>query len=128
MGCAQQHRRFPELQIVPAENDVSWLYHFMYRLDHAYERFRHLQRVTLSMLPSEYVKRQLHASFQFEEVGMDLINRFGAENLLWSSDYPHTDSTWPHSREFIDAHFKGIPGDVTAQIVGANAARLYHLD
>jgi len=87
-----------------------------------------LKGVTLSLLPSEYVKRQLHASFQFEEVGMDLINRFGAGNMLWSSDYPHTDSTWPHSREFIDGHFKGIPGDVTAKIVGANAASLYHLD
>jgi predicted TIM-barrel fold metal-dependent hydrolase len=120
--------RFPKLQIVSAENDVSWLYHFMYRLDHAYDRFRHFEGVNLSMLPSEYVKRQLHASFQFEEVGMDLINRFGAENIMWSSDYPHTDSTWPRSREFIDGHFQGIPGDVTQKIVGANAAHLYHLD
>jgi len=120
--------RFPKLQIVSAENDVSWLYHFMYRLDHAYDRFRHFEGVNLSMLPSEYVKRQLHASFQFEEVGMDLINRFGAGNIMWSSDYPHTDSTWPRSREFIDGHFKGIPVDVTQKIIGANAARLYHLD
>jgi predicted TIM-barrel fold metal-dependent hydrolase len=59
---------------------------------------------------------------------MDLINRFGAENILWSSDYPHTDSTWPRSREFIDEHFKGIPVGVTQKIVGANAAHLYHLD
>lgn len=119
--------RFPKLQIVSAENDVSWLYHFMYRLDHAYDRFRHFEGVNLSMLPSEYVKRQLHASFQFEEVGMDLVNRFGAGNIMWSSDYPHTDSTWPRSREFIAGHFQGIPADVTQKIVGANVASLYHL-
>ena len=99
----------------------------MYRLDHAYDRFRHFEGVNLSMLPSEYVKRQLHASFQFEEVGMDLINRFGAGNIMWSSDYPHTDSTWPRSREFIAGHFQGIPNEVTQQIVGANVASLYHL-
>ncbi len=119
--------RYPKLQLVSAENDISWLYHFMYRLDHAYERFQHLQGVKLSMLPSEYIKRQLHASFQFEEVGMDLINRFGAENILWSSDYPHTDSTWPRSREFIDELFHDIPQAVTQQIVGDNAANLYGL-
>ncbi len=80
------------------------------------------------MLPSEYVKRQLHASFQFEEVGMDLINRFGAENMLWSSDYPHTDSTWPHSRQFIEELFQGIPREATQKIVGGNVASLYHIN
>ena len=59
--------RFPKLQIVSAENDVSWIPHFLYRLDHAYDRFRHFEGVNLPMLPSEYMKRNVVATFQFEQ-------------------------------------------------------------
>lgn len=120
--------RFPRLQLVSAENDVTWLDHFMYRADHSYERFRYREPVKLSMLPSEYIRRQLHVCFQFEELGMDLIHRLGAENIMWSSDYPHSDSTWPRSREFIQGITKAIPADATRKIVSTNAARLYGLE
>src|SRR2546426_12799736 len=49
--------RFPRLKLVSAENDISWVPHFMYRLDHAYDRLRHFEGLTLPMLPSEYMKR-----------------------------------------------------------------------
>ena len=49
--------RFPQLKIVSAENDVSWIPHFMYRIDHAYDRLRHFEGVSLQMMPSEYIKR-----------------------------------------------------------------------
>ena len=120
--------RFPKLQLVSAENDVSWIPHFMYRLDHAYDRFRHFEGVNLSMLPSEYVRRNVVATFQFEKATADFTRQlFGAERLMWSSDYPHTDSTWPKSREFIADAFKGMPEADIQKIVGGNVARVYRL-
>jgi predicted TIM-barrel fold metal-dependent hydrolase len=120
--------RFPNLKLISAENDVSWVPHFMYRIDHAYDRFRHFQGLTLPMLPSEYVKRQVYATFQFESVGRDLVDAYGAERMMWSSDYPHTDSPWPHSREYIEgAAFKRITPEETQKIVADNAARLYQI-
>ncbi|HJY84831.1 MAG TPA: amidohydrolase family protein, partial [Candidatus Binatia bacterium] len=98
--------RFPRLKLVSAENDISWIPHFMYRLDHAYERLRHFEGLTLSMLPSEYMKRNVVATFQFESANVDFTRQvFGAEHIAWASDYPHNDSTWPRSQEFIARAF-----------------------
>ena len=121
--------RFPKLQIVSAENDVSWIPHFLYRLDHAYDRFRHFEGVNLSMLPSEYMKRNVVATFQFEQATADFTRQlFGAEHIMWSADYPHTDSTWPHSREFIDEAFKDMPEEDIQKVVGGNVARIYSVN
>ena len=118
--------RFPKLRIVSAENDVSWLPHFMYRLDHAYDRLRHIEGLTLSMLPSEYIKRNIWATFQFETSNVEFTRQaVGTEQIMWSSDYPHTDSPWPRSREFIAGAFEDMREDDVAKIVGGNAAELY---
>ena len=121
--------RFPRLKLVSAENDISWIPHFMYRLDHTYERLRHIDGLTLSMLPSQYMKRNVVATFQFESTNVDFTRQtFGAENIAWASDYPHNDSTWPRSREFIAEAFTGIPEEDVQKIVGSNAACLYGID
>lgn len=118
--------RFPRLKLVSAENDISWVPHFLYRLDHAYDRLRHLQGLTLPMLPSEYMKRNVVATFQFETTNVDFTRQiFGAEHIAWSSDYPHTDSTWPRSQDMIAEAFAGIPEEDVRKIVGGNVARLY---
>ena len=55
-------------------------------------------------------------------------HRAGLKNVLWSTDYPHSDSTWPKSREALAEHFKDVPADEKALIAGGNAARLYGLN
>jgi len=121
--------RFPRLKIVSAENDVSWIPHFMYRLDHAYDRLRHLEGLSLPLLPSEYLKRNVWATFQFETSNVDFTRQsFGADHIMWSSDYPHTDSPWPRSREFIAEAFKNIPQTDRVKITAGNAALLYGIN
>ncbi len=121
--------RFPRLKVVSAECDVSWMPHFMYRLDHAYERLRHFENISLPKMPSEYIKRQVYATFQFETIRPDLVEVYGADQMMWSSDYPHTDSPWPRSREYVEgAAFARISPAETQKIVADNAARLYGLN
>jgi predicted TIM-barrel fold metal-dependent hydrolase len=119
--------RFPELKIVSAENDVGWMPHFMYRMDHAYEKFGTLATEPLPMRPSEYIKRQVWATFLDDPVGPKTYELFGENNYMWGSDFPHTDSTWPKSREVIAKDFAGVPDEVTRKITFDNAARLYGL-
>ena len=120
--------RFPQLQIVSVENDVSWLPHFIYRLDHVYDRYRHVENLKLSLLPGEYLRRNVAATFQFEGDTAAFTRRFfGVEGLMWSSDYPHNDSTWPRSREIITAGFQDLPADDVQKIIAGNAARIYRL-
>ena len=117
--------RFPKLKIVSAENDTGWLPHYMYRLDHAFEKWGVQMAEPLEMKPSEYIRRQLWATFQDDPIGPMTWQFFGADNYMWASDFPHTDSTWPHSREVIAHNFAGVPEEVTRKIVCDNAAKLY---
>jgi predicted TIM-barrel fold metal-dependent hydrolase len=119
--------RFLRLKLVSAENDVGWLPHYMYRLDHAWEKYSALTSEPLPLKPSDYMRRQLWATFQDDPVGPGTYKFFGTNNYMWASDFPHTDSTWPNSRKVIEKDFAGVPEDVTRKIVFENAAKLYRL-
>ena len=49
------------------------------------------------------------------------------ENMMWSTDYPHSDSTWPHSWKYINEAFVGVPDDERAQLLAGNAIKNYRL-
>jgi len=119
--------RFPKLTIVSAENDTGWLPHYMYRADHAWEKFRFFEKEPLPMAPSAYIKRQLYATFQDDPIGPSTWDYFGADNYMWASDFPHTDSTWPNSLNVIKRDFAKVPAEVTQKIVADNAIRLYRM-
>jgi predicted TIM-barrel fold metal-dependent hydrolase len=74
--------------------------------------------------PSEYFKRQVYATFQDDPVGLATCRFLEADNLLWASDYPHVESTWPHSQSVIKQHFAEVEED-RHKILYANAAKLY---
>jgi len=121
--------RFPRLKLVSAENDTGWLPHFMYRLDHAYHKYGKLSGIRdLELKPSDYLRRQLWATFQDDPTGTVTYQFFGADRYMWASDFPHTDSTWPHSQEVIRRDFAGVPEEVTRKIVCDNAAQLYGIE
>jgi len=119
--------RFPYLKFVSAENEVGWLPFFLQKLDQAQEEYRYLYPTPLKLTPSEYFRRQIFATFIDDRVGVASREFIGMENIMWSSDYPHTVSTWPHSREVVERDFKGVPENEKRQIVRENAARLYNL-
>ena len=77
------------------------------------------------MLPSEYFKRQGYATFGDDSVGLLTREVMGVDSLMWGSDYPHDEGTFPHSMDVIDRTFKDLPGEETRKIVGENAAKLY---
>jgi uncharacterized protein len=118
--------RYPRLKLVSTENDIGWLPHFLYRLDHNHGLG--VQPNLPPLLPSEYAKRQLWATFQDDPCGVALYKMYGEDNFMWASDFPHLDSTWPHSREVIKQKCASIPDAVTRKIVCDNASRLYELE
>jgi len=119
--------RFPELRIVSAENDIGWLPHIMYRMDHAFEKYGAMLPERLAMRPSEYVRRQVWATFQDDAVGAATYGIFGEDNYMWASDFPHTDSTFPESHAWIEKNFQGVPAAIRHKIVCANVAQLYRM-
>ncbi|HEY3942331.1 MAG TPA: amidohydrolase family protein, partial [Acidimicrobiales bacterium] len=77
--------------------------------------------------PSTFWATQFHATFEDDLVGMRTIDLLGADTLMWASDYPHPDSTWPESVDVVEKHFQGIADDIKQKIVWKNAAGLYDL-
>jgi predicted TIM-barrel fold metal-dependent hydrolase len=120
--------RFPRLKIVSAENDTGWIPHFMYRLDHGYKKYWANAKIRkLEMAPSDYIRRQVYATFQDDPIGPATWSFFGEDNYMWASDFPHGDCTWPNSRKVIASDFAGAPEAVTGKIVFDNAVKLYSL-
>jgi len=117
--------RHPRLRIVSAENDTGWIPHFLYRMDHVFEKYGAMWSEPLPEPPSAYLRRQLFATFQDDPVGPLTHALFGAENYMWASDFPHSDSTFPESRSWIAKNFASVPESVKRRIVCRNAAALY---
>lgn len=121
--------RFPNLKIVSAEHDIGWLPHFMYRLDHTLEKYRDLYKMyELKKTPSEYMKRNVWATFQDDPVGPQFAETYGRDNFMWASDFPHSDSTWPKSQDIITRDLGRLAAETAENICYRNAARLYHID
>lgn len=119
--------RFPKLKIVSAENDIGWVPYFLERIDYIFDRRRNFFSMDLSRkeLPSAMVKRNTYFTFMRDRVGVINRHLIGLEHVLWSSDYPHNDSTWPRSQEMIDYLMQGVPDDERRMIVAENAAAMY---
>ncbi len=118
--------RFPTLRIVSAENDVGWFPNWVHRLDHVYSKIGN-PRPRLTMKPSEYVKRNISATFQDDPLGPGTWKFFGEDNYMWASDFPHADSTFPNSVKTIGENFSGVPAEIRRKIVFGNANQLYGL-
>jgi predicted TIM-barrel fold metal-dependent hydrolase len=119
--------RFPRLNMVSAENDVSWLPFTIQRWDQAFAHMRHMYPTPLKLKPSDYFHRQIYATFIDDPLGVKYRHQIGVDNVMWSSDYPHTNSTWPHSREVIVRDFAEVPETEKLKIVRQNVIRLYGL-
>ncbi len=120
--------RFPQLRVVLAEYDLSWLHPFLSKMDGTLERARSESpdSPTIAALPSELIKRQVYITFQEDRIGVLGADVFKmADNYMWASDYPHGGSTWPRSREVNQSQFRGLADDIERKLTWENAAKFY---
>lgn len=125
--------RFPRLQVVSAELNCGWLPFFLRRIDERFQA-RGVQvrgnpfPTSLTLKPSEYFRRQLYATFIDDPFGIAHRHEIGVENMLWSSDFPHSATFWPRSREKIAEDFASVGGEDKQKILAQNTAKLYRFD
>ena len=121
--------RHPKLKIVSAEADGGWIPHYMYRMDHAYERHRHWMRGReLEKRPSEYFREHIYFTFQDDYTAFQFKDHLNIERMMWANDYPHSDSTWPWSQRMLDEQLTHMAADERDRILHDNAAELYGID
>ena len=125
--------RYPELRVGSVETELVWAAHFLEQMDFTYsqrppgEGYR-WRRFEEDMLPSDYFHRNVFLSFQESALGIRLRDVIGVETMLWGSDYPHVESTFPRSRQILDGILSDCTEDEKVKIAGGNAARVYNLD
>jgi len=119
--------RHPTLRFVLVECGIGWIPYFLERMDQTFEKHRFWTQSIIKEKPSTYWYRQGYATFIRDLVGVRERHHAGVGNIMWSTDYPHSDSTWPRSREALAEHCRDVPADEQALIAGGNAARLYGL-
>jgi predicted TIM-barrel fold metal-dependent hydrolase len=117
--------RYPRLRVVFGESGIGWIPYVLDRMDFEYED--QYKDLPLKMKPSDYWRRQCKATFQYDRIGLKLIDEMGAETLMWGSDYPHPDGIWPESEKYISEQFKELSPEVTRMITCDNAGRFYGL-
>jgi hypothetical protein len=80
----------------------------------------------IGSLPSEIFRRQVFTTYEDEGLGVEPIPRIGADNVMWASDYPHGDSTWPHSRKALaESPLARHGAEILRKVTCETAARVY---
>ena len=122
--------RHPGLRFVLCEQRSHWVPETLRDLDSLWlSRARDYSPPVLPRLPSEYwrdncfVGASFMARFEFE-----MRDQVGLPNLLWGSDYPHPEGTWPYTELALRGTFAGAPTDEVRQVVGMNAVKVFNLD
>ena len=132
--------RHPDLQFVFTEQGTAWIPEELMRLDYFFERMRSAsgsQEIEwglpvvgkLSLKPSEYWARQCHVGASFiRPAEVPLRDVVGVDRIMWGSDYPHKESSYPYSLEALRLSFADVPEPEVQAMIGGNAAELYGFD
>ena len=118
--------RYPRLKFVLVENEVSWIPFYLTQYDKYWSREKNLDS-PLTMLPSEYFLRQFYATFFNDPPSRWVFGTWGSDNLMWSNDYPHPNSTWPESWNVITRDLGHVSEAVRSRLLRDNARELYKL-
>ena len=129
--------RFPGLNFVLAENEIGWVPWVLEQWDFTFLKGRSGSRIgsasdrfyraesPMQLLPSEYWQRQVYSTFFNDSVGARMLSWWGADNCMWSSDFPHGDSTWPHTQHVLARDLDDLSEETRAKVVCDNVAKLY---
>lgn len=122
--------RYPKLMVGSVEQELSWVPHFLDRLDYNYTQRAprpDSYRFKGNALPSDFFHSNVFLGFQEDALGIRDRHIIGVDSLQWGSDYPHAESTFPKSREIIEEILVDCTEEEKAKIVGGNSARIYRL-
>lgn len=118
--------RFPRLRVALLEGNCSWAPWLLHRLDEHQEWVGWYDAPDLRRKPSEYFRERCFVSVDADEKTVThYVDWFGDDNLVFSTDFPHGDSMYPHAVETF--HTLPLPERSRRKVLGANWGRLYDL-
>ena len=124
--------RYPNLKLTYAEGQLGWIPYILERADKVWEHNRGWagDADLVPEPPSTYYHQQIFACFFEDEHGLTdvALEKIGVDNVLFETDYPHSDSTWPHTKEVATKMMGHLPDDTVRKLVRGNAIKILDLD
>jgi len=122
--------RFSNLKVAYSEGQIGWIPHLLHRMDVVWEENRGWGGVAdkVPNPPSSYFADHVYGCFFDDPNGLLLIDEIGEDNITYESDYPHSDSTWPRTREIAEKQMAGLTDEQRYKVVRGNAIKLFGLD
>jgi predicted TIM-barrel fold metal-dependent hydrolase len=122
-------RKFPTLQFALSEGGTGWLPYWLERIDYVYQQHRFWTHQDFGdRLPSEVARAHFTFCFISDRTGVEDRCSIGIDNITWECDYPHSDSSWPHSPESVAKQLDGVPVDEVNKMTHENAMRIFRYD
>ncbi|MFC3172767.1 amidohydrolase family protein [Novosphingobium bradum] len=119
--------RFPKMRWAIIESGVGWMSWMAEYMDRTWEKQRFWTDSQLKDYPSTYMDRNIWGSFINDRLGVVNRNQPGGRNIMWSSDYPHSETTFPNSYDVIARDFAGVPTAEVQAIVGDIARAFFQV-
>jgi uncharacterized protein len=116
---------FPRLKIIIVEGGIGWIAAVIHTMDHWWEDHHRWLKPHLDEKPSVYCHRQFYFTFEEDRAGLLTRELLNVDHLMWGSDYPHTEGTFPRSREQVAKDFAGLEEGLVRNLVAENCRRLY---
>lgn len=122
--------RFPDLKVAFSEGQIGWIPYVLNRADVVWRENRAWGGVaeTVPRPPSELFAGHVFGCFFDDAHGLASLDEIGVDNVTYESDYPHSDSTWPRTRQVAEEQMGHLPDDTIEKIVRGNAIRMLGLD
>src|SRR5262249_38322159 len=119
--------RFPNLKLLFAEAQIGWVPYVISRADDAWNQMRWTFEDRLPDPPSTYYHGRIHSCFLRDPVGFELLDRLGLQQVLFETDYPHEDGTFPRTPQILAELVGHLPQDAVDRIARTNAIDLFGL-
>jgi predicted TIM-barrel fold metal-dependent hydrolase len=122
--------RFPTLSIAYSEGQIGWIPYILERADTVWEENRGWGGVAdkVKRPPSTYFREHVYGCFFDDAHGLRSLDEIGLETVTFETDYPHSDSTWPHTKKIAEDLMKDLTQEQVDAICRGNAIRMLHLD
>ncbi|HEY4135018.1 MAG TPA: amidohydrolase family protein [Alphaproteobacteria bacterium] len=127
-GIVERH---PKLNVSFAECRVGWVPFLISWMDRQVHERKPDPDVKLTMLPSEYIKRNVTFTFEEDAVGVELVKTdwgYIKDSAIWGADYPHEQGTWPNPKPVIDKMFAGADEKLKRAVLFDRAARIFSIE
>jgi len=122
-------KKFPDIRIAMSEGGIGWIPYALERMDYVYEHHHAWTGADFGGLrPSDVYRKHIVTCFIDDASGLEQRQRVGVDSITWECDYPHSDSTWPHSPELLGKTLTDIPDAEIAKITHLNAMRAFQFD